>query len=58
MANIYKKMTTVTDPETGEKTRVPSKRWYGRYRDASGVERRVSLASDKKAAQMKLNELV
>ena len=58
MANIYKKMTTVTDPTTGEKTKVPSKRWWGRYRDAQGVERRVSLAADKKIAQQKLNELI
>ena len=58
MANIYKKMTTVTDPATGKKTKVPSKRWHGRYRDASGIERRVSLAADKKIAQQKLNELV
>jgi len=58
MANIYKKMTIVTDPATGEKTKVPSKRWWGRYRDALGIGRRVSLAVDKKIAQQKLNELV
>jgi integrase len=58
MANLYKKMTTATDPVTGKKTKTPSKRWWGRYRDALGVERRMSLAADKKIAQQKLNELV
>jgi len=58
MANIYKKMTTVTDPATGKKTKMPSKHWWGRYRDALGIERRVSLAADKKIAQQKLNELI
>ena len=58
MANIYKKTTTVIDPATGKKTKTPSKRWWGRYRDALGIERRISLSTDKKTAQQKLNELV
>ncbi len=58
MANIYKKYTTTVDPDTGKKTKTASVKWWGRYRDAIGVERRVSLATEKKAAQMKLNEIV
>jgi hypothetical protein len=58
MAHIYKKMTITTNQITGEKTRTPSKNWWARYRDATGVERRIPLCSDKNTAQKKLNELV
>jgi len=58
MANLYKKYTTIVDPATGEKIKTASPKWWGRYRDAIGVERRVSLDADKKIAQQKLNELV
>ncbi len=58
MASLYKKPITVTDPKTGEKVKVKSKKWWGRYRDENGVERRVPLAMDKGAAQTMLNELV
>ncbi len=58
MANLYRKPITVTDPKTGQKKTVDSKKWYGRYVDADGTERRVVLAGDKKIAQRKLDELV
>ncbi|GHV09206.1 hypothetical protein AGMMS50229_18940 [Campylobacterota bacterium] len=58
MANIYKKYTTTVDPVTGKKTKTASPKWWGRYRDAIGVERRISLATDKKVSQLKLNEIV
>jgi integrase len=58
MANIYKRTKTVTDPKTGEKTKVPSKMWWGRYRDAKGIDCRLPLAADKKSAQLRLSELV
>ncbi|GIW78766.1 MAG: hypothetical protein KatS3mg105_0573 [Gemmatales bacterium] len=58
MASLYKKPVIVTDPKTGEKIKTKSKKWWGRYRDASGRERRVPLATDKTAAQAMLNELV
>ena len=58
MANIYKRTKTVTDPKTSEKTKVPSKNWWGRYRDAKGIDRRLPLSPDKKVAQLRLNELV
>jgi len=35
-----------------------SRKWYGEYRDAEGTTRRVPLATDKAAAQAKLNEIV
>ena len=58
MANVYKRMKIITDPTTGEKTKVPSKNWWGRYRDAKGTDRRLALSTDKKIAQLMLNELV
>ena len=58
MANLYKKLIVVTDPKTGQKVKTKSKKWWGRYRDESGTERRVPLAADKMAAQAMLNELV
>ena len=58
MANLYKKPVHVIDPKTGQKVKADSKKWWGRYVDADGVERRVPLAVDKKIAQRMLNELV
>ncbi len=58
MASLYKKPVIVTDPKTGEKIKTKSKKWWGRYRDESGAERRVPLAVDKAAAQAMLNELI
>ena len=58
MANLYKKTVIVTHPKTGQKIKTKSKKWWGRYRDENGVERRVPLAVDKGAAQTMLNELV
>ena len=58
MASLYKKPVWTTDPATGEKVKSKSKKWWGRFRDALGRERRVPLARDKSAAQAMLNELV
>jgi integrase len=58
MASLYKKPITVTDPKTGKNVKAKSKKWWGRYRDENGVERRVPLAADKTAAQTMLAELV
>src|SRR5262249_36241832 len=58
MATLYKKPITVIDHKTGEKVKSRSKKWWGRYRDENGQDRRVSLASDKTAAAAELNELV
>ena len=51
MASLYKKPVTVTDQKTGQKIKAKSKKWWGRYRDENGGERRVPLAVDKAAAQ-------
>jgi hypothetical protein len=58
MANLYKKPVFLTDPKTGEKVKTKSKKWWGRYRDVNGVERRIPLAADKTAAQTMLNEVL
>jgi len=58
MASLYKKTEDRRDPKTGEKVKRKSRKWWGRYRDASGCERRVPLAADKAAAQAMLTERV
>jgi len=58
VASLYKKPIVVTDPKTGEKVKKKSRKWWGRYRDAMGREKRVPLAGDKAAAQAMLNDLV
>ena len=55
---LLKKSNVVTDPETGEKAKTTSKKWWGQYRDALGRDRRVPLARDKAAAHAMLNDLV
>jgi integrase len=58
MASLYKKPIVITDPNTGQKIKAQSKKWWGRFCDENGRERRVPLAKDKAAAQAMLNELV
>jgi len=58
MASLYKKPVVLTDPKTGARVKTKSKKWWGRFRDENGVEKRVPLAADKTAAQAMLNELV
>ena len=58
MASLYKKPIIMHDPETGERIKTKSRKWWGRYRDNDGRERRVPLAGDKTAAQTMLNEIV
>ena len=58
MASLYKKPVVKTDRKTGKKIKGKSAKWWGRYRDARGTEKRVPLAKDKSAAQSMLNELV
>jgi integrase len=58
MASLYKKPVSITDPKTGQRIKSKSKKWWGRYNDENGVERRVPLAVDKAAAQAMLSELV
>jgi len=58
MANIYKKKIAVIDRKTGAKTTRKSRKWWGKYRDASSTVRRVPLSSDKAMAQAMLSELL
>jgi len=58
MASLYKKPVRLTDPKTKQKIKSDSKKWWGRYVDTDGVERRVPLAADKKIAGRMLSELV
>ena len=37
MAYLYKKTYTVTDPETGKKTKRKGKKWRIRFRDPDGI---------------------
>ena len=41
MASIYKKPIVFTDPKTKEKVKKKSAKWWGRYRDSLGRDRRV-----------------
>ena len=54
MAQIVKKIRTVIDPHTGEKIRKESEQWWGRYRDALGMERRKPLSKNKAIAKQML----
>lgn len=58
MASLYRKPVVITDPDTGQKIKAKSKKWWGQYKDALGRLRRVPLAIDKQAAQAMLNQIV
>ena len=58
MANLYRKPIIITDPKTGERVKAKAKKWWGRFKDENGIERRVPLAIDKTSAQAMLNEFV
>src|SRR4051794_21261518 len=53
---LYKPVRTVIDRKTGRKTRKRSAKWYGRFRDPSGIVHKVPLCRDKDAAQTMLTE--
>ena len=58
MASLYKKPVILRDPKTGLKVKTRSRKYWGRFRDATGQEKRVPLAADRTAAQAMLNEHV
>jgi site-specific recombinase XerD len=58
MASLYKKPVILADPKTGERIKTKSKKWWGRFTDEDGREKRVPLATDKSAAQAMLSEQV
>lgn len=58
MSNLFRPNYTRVDPETGKRVTRPLRKWYGKYRDADGVEKRVPLCEDKESAKAMLAELV
>ncbi len=58
MASLYKRSYISTNSATGKKTRRKTSKWYGKYVDADGIEKRVPLSSNKTAAEQMLAELV
>jgi len=49
VASLYKKSHTTTDPKNGRKITKKSRKWWIKYRDATGVIRRVPGCTDKAA---------
>ena len=58
MASLYKKPVVITHPKTGQRVKTKSKKWWGRFKDENGFEKRVPLATDRAAAQTMLAEHV
>jgi len=58
MASLYRKPVILRDPRTGQRIKTKSKKWWGRFVDAAGREKRVPLAVDRAAALALLNEHV
>jgi site-specific recombinase XerD len=58
MASLYRKPVLVTDPDTGQKIKGNSKKWWGQYKDAIGRLKRGPLTIDKTAAQAMLAQIV
>jgi len=58
MATLFHPKYVRADPETGEKKARRLRKWYGRYRDASGAVQCVPLCADRAAAHAMLTDLV
>ena len=58
MAHLFKPTYTKVDPKTGERKTKSLRKWYAKYTDANGNERRVALCEDKNAAQAMLADLI
>jgi site-specific recombinase XerD len=58
MASLYQRSKPVTNSKTGKVTRKKLPQWWGKYVDADGITRRVSLSTNKTAAGQMLAELV
>ena len=43
MASLYKKPVIIRDTKTGQRVKTRSRKWWGRFRDATGQEKRVPL---------------
>jgi hypothetical protein len=55
---ILRKTTAVSFGPAGVNFRSVGPQWYGDYKDANGITRRVPLKTDKAASEARLNELV
>lgn len=58
MSNLFRPKYTKVDPRTGKTVTRQTRKWYGKYHDADGIEQRVPLCTDKTAAQTMLLKLV
>jgi hypothetical protein len=45
MASLYKKPVFIREPRTGKREKTKSKKWWGRFRDAMGQEKRRALGA-------------
>lgn len=57
MARVFRRKRGRINPRTGKRESVPSKCWYGEFRDADGLLRTVKLFTDKQASQGRAVEL-
>ncbi len=58
MASLYKRTYWSTDPDTGELVRKKTSNWYGKYKNAEGIQVRVPLSSNKTVSEQLLAGLV
>jgi len=58
MAHLYKPQYTKTNKQTGEKIKKKTRKWYGKYRDSTGIVHQKPLCTDKAASQAMLNDLI
>ncbi len=58
MASLYQRTQTKVNPATGKATKRKLPKWWGKYNDADGITQRVSLSTNKTAAQQMLTDLV
>ena len=49
MASLYKKPVILNDPKTDKPVKTKSRKWWGRFKDEHGVERRVPLAAEQES---------
>lgn len=58
MASLFRPKWTRRNPATGKIEKGRLKKWYAKYRDENGLEKRVPLSEDKTVAQAMLGDLI
>ena len=58
MSSLYRSKYKTSDLTTGNVVTKNREKWYGKFRDADGITRRVALSTNKTAAQQMLNKQV